>query len=167
MTLDKFGRHYIRVPLAERSRAAAGVRTASAVGNVKFNSLLLQSPLLTLRQALYLVRAPEVNFVIYLYPIDASNWLTDIHSSTSCLLELAHLNFDETDISSGIATCFYNAFMALSARGVSIPFASAITSIGAKQVIPETAASFSSGGFSNIFARQSFTEYKTDLLNFL
>ncbi|PBK94543.1 family S53 protease [Armillaria gallica] len=91
-------------------------------------------------------------------------------------------SFDETDIPAGIATRLCNAFMALGARGVSILFASGdggvggsqqgetcttfiptfpsgcpfITSVGATQGVTETAANFSSGGFSNVFARPSY-----------
>ncbi|KAK0431545.1 family S53 protease [Armillaria borealis] len=90
--------------------------------------------------------------------------------------------FDETDIPPSVATRLCNAFMALGARGVSMLFASGdggvggsqqgetcitfiptfpagcpfITSVGATQGVPETAASFSSGGFSGVFARPSY-----------
>ncbi|KAK0234356.1 family S53 protease [Armillaria nabsnona] len=68
-------------------------------------------------------------------------------------------SFDETDIPSSVATRFCDAFMALGARGTSILFVSGcpfITSVGATQGVIETAASFSSGGFSNVFARPSY-----------
>ncbi|PBK98023.1 family S53 protease-like protein [Armillaria gallica] len=89
-------------------------------------------------------------------------------------------SFDETDIPSSIATMYKhlcNAYMALSARGISILFASVsssqaktcmtfiptfpvgclfLTSVGATQGITEVAASLSSGGFSNLFAHPSY-----------
>ncbi|KAK0186035.1 family S53 protease-like protein [Armillaria mellea] len=89
--------------------------------------------------------------------------------------------FDETDIPASVAMRLCNAYMALGARGVSIIFASGdggvggqsgescttfipafpagcpfVTSVGATQGVDETSASFSSGGFSNIFARPSY-----------
>ncbi|PBK70051.1 family S53 protease [Armillaria solidipes] len=90
-------------------------------------------------------------------------------------------SFDETDISGSVAIRLCNAYMALGARGVSIIFASGdggvgesqsescttfiptfpggcpfVTSVGATQGVNETSASFSSGGFSNVFARPSY-----------
>ncbi|KAK0501992.1 family S53 protease-like protein [Armillaria luteobubalina] len=88
----------------------------------------------------------------------------------------------ETDLSPSIIVRMCNAYMSLTARGVSILFASGdtgvghsqqgdncttfippfpagcpyITSVGATQGVVETAASYSSGGFSNIFARPSY-----------
>ncbi|SJL18862.1 related to tripeptidyl-peptidase I [Armillaria ostoyae] len=90
--------------------------------------------------------------------------------------------FDEMDIPPSVAIRLCNAFMALGARGVSMLFASGdggvrgsqqgencitfiptfpagcpfITSVGATQGVSETAASFSSGGFSGVFARPSY-----------
>jgi tripeptidyl-peptidase-1 len=89
--------------------------------------------------------------------------------------------FDETDLGSALANQVCNAYMSLGARGVSILFASGDggvaggqpqsctnfipafpggcpfhTSVGATQGINEVAASFSSGGFSNVFARPSY-----------
>ncbi|KAL0578129.1 hypothetical protein V5O48_003872 [Marasmius crinis-equi] len=89
--------------------------------------------------------------------------------------------FDERDLGSTLATRLCNAYMALGARGVSILFASGDggvsggqpntcttfipafpggcpfhTAVGATQGVSETAASFSSGGFSNVFARPSY-----------
>ncbi|KAK0227731.1 family S53 protease [Armillaria fumosa] len=90
--------------------------------------------------------------------------------------------FDETDISASVATRLCNAYMALGARGVSVIFASGdggvgggqsgesctsfiptfpgscpfVTTVGATQGVDETSASFSSGGFSNIFTRPPY-----------
>ncbi|KAK0441344.1 family S53 protease-like protein [Armillaria borealis] len=90
--------------------------------------------------------------------------------------------FDETDISGSVAMRLCNAYMALGARGVSVIFASGdggvggghqgescttfiptfpagcpfVTTVGATQGVDETSASFSSGGFSNIFTRPSY-----------
>ncbi|KAK0449571.1 family S53 protease-like protein [Desarmillaria tabescens] len=90
--------------------------------------------------------------------------------------------FDETDLPASAATRLCNAYMALGARGVSILFASGDggvgggqqgetctnfipafpggcpfhTAVGATQGVTETSASFSSGGFSNVFARPSY-----------
>ncbi|KAK0496438.1 family S53 protease [Armillaria luteobubalina] len=90
--------------------------------------------------------------------------------------------FDETDLPASAATRLCNAYMALGARGVSILFASGDggvgggqqgetcttfipafpggcpfhTSVGATQGVTETSASFSSGGFSNVFTRPSY-----------
>ncbi|KAK0192116.1 family S53 protease-like protein [Armillaria mellea] len=90
--------------------------------------------------------------------------------------------FDETDLPASVATRLCNAYMALGARGVSILFASGDggvgggqqgetcttfipafpggcpfhTSVGATQGVTETSASFSSGGFSNVFTRPSY-----------
>ncbi|KAK0481238.1 family S53 protease-like protein [Armillaria novae-zelandiae] len=89
--------------------------------------------------------------------------------------------FDETGISSSIATRLCNAYAGLGARGVSILFGSGdggvsglatfncttfvptfpagcpyITSVGATKGVTETAAGLSAGGFSNIFARPSY-----------
>ncbi|KAI0261766.1 subtilisin-like protein [Gloeopeniophorella convolvens] len=89
---------------------------------------------------------------------------------------------DESTISRSLANTLCNAYMSLGARGVSILFASGdggvsgsqdqscttfvptfpsgcpfLTSVGATQnVNPETAADFSSGGFSNYFATPSY-----------
>ncbi|KAI0264974.1 family S53 protease [Gloeopeniophorella convolvens] len=89
---------------------------------------------------------------------------------------------NENTISRSLANTLCNAYMSLGARGVSILFASGdggvsgsqsgrcttflptfpsgcpfMTSVGATQnVNPETAASFSSGGFSNYFATPSY-----------
>ncbi|KAI0365677.1 family S53 protease [Pilatotrama ljubarskyi] len=90
--------------------------------------------------------------------------------------------FDEPDLPTNLATNLCNAYMQLGARGTSILFSSGdggvsgsqsqtcttfiptfpsgcpfVTSVGATTGIgPETAADFSGGGFSNIFARPSF-----------
>ncbi|KAF8488528.1 family S53 protease [Gautieria morchelliformis] len=90
--------------------------------------------------------------------------------------------FNEPGIPLSIATSLCNAYMQLGARGVSISFSSGdggvsgsqsqscttfiptfpsgcpfLTSVGATTGIsPETSASFSSGGFSNLFARPSY-----------
>ncbi|KAF5352182.1 hypothetical protein D9758_009222 [Tetrapyrgos nigripes] len=89
--------------------------------------------------------------------------------------------FDEPDLGSALATRVCNAYMTLGARGVSILFASGDggvsggqsqscttfipafpggcpfhTSVGATQGVNEVAADFSSGGFSNVFARPSY-----------
>jgi tripeptidyl-peptidase-1 len=89
--------------------------------------------------------------------------------------------FDEPDITSTQANQLCDAYMTAGTRGVSILFASGdggvsgsqsqscttfiptfpsgcpfLTSVGATQGIKETSASFSSGGFSNIFARPSY-----------
>ncbi|KAJ7119026.1 family S53 protease [Mycena epipterygia] len=89
--------------------------------------------------------------------------------------------FDEVDLSRAAATALCNAYMQLTARGVSILFAAGdggvsgsqsqsctkfiptfpsgcpfVTVVGATQGVPETAASFSAGGFSNYFAPQSW-----------
>ncbi|KAM5532580.1 hypothetical protein V8D89_013786 [Ganoderma adspersum] len=89
--------------------------------------------------------------------------------------------FNEPDLPSSLANNLCNAYMQLGARGTSILFASGdggvsgsqsqscstfiptfpsgcpfLTSVGATTGITETAASFSSGGFSNIFARPSY-----------
>ncbi|KAJ3488113.1 hypothetical protein NLI96_g3093 [Meripilus lineatus] len=88
---------------------------------------------------------------------------------------------DETDLSAALSIQLCNAYQQLGARGVSILFASGdggvsggqsqscrnfipafpsgcpfLTSVGATTGVPETSASFSSGGFSNVFARPSF-----------
>ncbi|KAF8516725.1 family S53 protease-like protein [Hysterangium stoloniferum] len=88
---------------------------------------------------------------------------------------------NEPDITASIANSLCNAYMQLGARGVSLIFASGdggvageqsqtcttfiptfpsgcpfVTSVGATTGITETSASFSSGGFSNIFTRPSF-----------
>ncbi|KAK0502015.1 family S53 protease-like protein [Armillaria luteobubalina] len=99
--------------------------------------------------------------------------------------------FDETGFSSSLATRMCNAYMSLSARGVSILFSSGdggvagsqpgktctsfiptfpagcpfITSVGATQGVSETAAGLSSGGFSNLFARPSYQA--SDVSNYL
>ncbi|KAI0746562.1 family S53 protease [Daedaleopsis nitida] len=89
--------------------------------------------------------------------------------------------FNEPDLPNTVANNLCNAYMQLGARGVSILFASGdggvsgsqsqscttfiptfpsgcpfLTSVGATQGVTETSASFSSGGFSNIFARPSY-----------
>ncbi|KAK0204174.1 family S53 protease-like protein [Desarmillaria ectypa] len=90
--------------------------------------------------------------------------------------------FDETDLPASAATRLCNAYMALGARGVSILFASGDggvgggqqgttcttfipafpggcpfhTAVGATQGVTETSATFSSGGFSNVFTRPSY-----------
>jgi len=90
--------------------------------------------------------------------------------------------FNEPDIPLSIANSLCNAYMQLGARGVTISFASGdggvsgsqsqtcttfiptfpsgcpfLTSVGATTgIAPETSASFSSGGFSNLFTRPSF-----------
>ncbi|OSD03903.1 family S53 protease [Trametes coccinea BRFM310] len=90
--------------------------------------------------------------------------------------------FDEPDLPTSIANNLCNAYMQLGARGTSILFSSGdggvsgsqsqscttfiptfpsgcpfVTSVGATTGIgPETAADFSGGGFSNIFAQPSF-----------
>ncbi|KAJ3729755.1 family S53 protease-like protein [Lentinula raphanica] len=89
--------------------------------------------------------------------------------------------FDEPDLTSAMANQLCNAYMTSGTRGVSILFASGdggvsgsqsqscstfiptfpsgcpfLTSVGATQDVTETSASFSSGGFSNIFARPSY-----------
>ncbi|KAJ3798851.1 family S53 protease-like protein [Lentinula aff. detonsa] len=89
--------------------------------------------------------------------------------------------FDEPDLTSTMANQLCNAYMTSGTRGVSILFASGdggvsgsqsqscstfiptfpsgcpfLTSVGATQDVTETSASFSSGGFSNIFARPSY-----------
>ncbi|KAK0473973.1 family S53 protease-like protein [Armillaria novae-zelandiae] len=102
--------------------------------------------------------------------------------------------FDERDIPASVAIRLCNAYMALGARGVSVIFASGnggvgggqsgesctnfiptfpggcpfVTSVGATQGVDETSASFSSGGFSNVFARPSYQEASvTNYLNAL
>ncbi|RPD63795.1 family S53 protease [Lentinus tigrinus ALCF2SS1-6] len=89
--------------------------------------------------------------------------------------------FDEPDLPTSIANSLCNAYMQLGARGTSILFASGdggvsgsqsqrcttfiptfpsgcpfLTSVGATTGITETAASFSSGGFSAIFSQPSY-----------
>ncbi|KAF8585820.1 family S53 protease [Ramaria rubella] len=88
--------------------------------------------------------------------------------------------FDEPDITSSIANSLCNAYMQLGARGVSIFFSSGDGGVSGSQSescttfvatfpsgcpfltsattsgVPETAASFSSGGFSDIFAAPSY-----------
>ncbi|KAJ7491009.1 family S53 protease-like protein, partial [Mycena latifolia] len=89
--------------------------------------------------------------------------------------------FDERDLSIAAATALCNAYMQLGARGVSVIFSAGdggvgggqsqtcttflptfpggcpfVTVVGATQGIPEVAASFSSGGFSNTFAVPSY-----------
>ncbi|KIJ26919.1 hypothetical protein M422DRAFT_191590 [Sphaerobolus stellatus SS14] len=90
--------------------------------------------------------------------------------------------FDEPDVPAAIATKLCNAYMQLGARGTTILFSSGdggvsgvhskacttfiptfpsgcpfVTSVGATTGIsPETAATFSSGGFSTLFARPSY-----------
>ncbi|KAJ6488738.1 family S53 protease [Mycena sanguinolenta] len=89
--------------------------------------------------------------------------------------------FDESDLSRSVANTLCNAYMQLGALGTSILFSSGdggvsgsqsqsctnfiptlpsdcpfVTSVGATQGITETAASFSSGGFSNYFAIPSY-----------
>ncbi|KAJ4468830.1 family S53 protease-like protein [Lentinula aciculospora] len=98
--------------------------------------------------------------------------------------------FDEPELTSALANQLCNAYMASGTRGVSILFASGdggvsgsqsqscttfiptfpsgcpfLTSVGATQDVTETAASFSSGGFSKIFARPSYQT--TDVANYL
>ncbi|OSD03928.1 family S53 protease [Trametes coccinea BRFM310] len=88
---------------------------------------------------------------------------------------------NENTISRNLAANLCNAYAQLGARGTSILFASGdggvagsqssrcttflptfpsgcpfMTSVGATQSIPETSASFSSGGFSNFFAQPSY-----------
>ncbi|KAK0186036.1 family S53 protease-like protein [Armillaria mellea] len=88
---------------------------------------------------------------------------------------------DETVFPVSVAMRLCNAYMALGARGVSVIFASGdggvggghnnscttfnptfpascpfVTSVGATQGVKETSANFSSGGFSNVFARPSY-----------
>ncbi|KAI0054617.1 family S53 protease [Artomyces pyxidatus] len=74
----------------------------------------------------------------------------------------------ENTVSRSLATSLCNAYMQLGARGTSVLFASGdggfafqtypfMTSVGATQnVNPETAASFSSGGFSNYFGTPTY-----------
>ncbi|KIK70213.1 hypothetical protein GYMLUDRAFT_152126 [Collybiopsis luxurians FD-317 M1] len=89
--------------------------------------------------------------------------------------------FDEPDLTSTLANQLCNAYMAAGTRGISILFASGdggvsgsqsqscttfiptfpsgcpfLTSVGATTGVTETSASFSSGGFSAIFARPSY-----------
>ncbi|KAJ6516949.1 family S53 protease-like protein [Mycena vitilis] len=89
--------------------------------------------------------------------------------------------FDESDLSRSVATTLCNAYMQLGALGTSILFSSGdggvsgsqsqscttfiptlpsdcpfVTSVGATGGIAETAADFSSGGFSNYFAIPSY-----------
>ncbi|KAK7439369.1 hypothetical protein VKT23_017593 [Stygiomarasmius scandens] len=91
--------------------------------------------------------------------------------------------FDERDLGSALATRVCNSYMSLSSRGVSILFASGDggvsggqsqscttfvpafpggcpfhTSVGATTGVNEVAADFSSGGFSNVFARPDFQD---------
>ncbi|KAJ8087301.1 hypothetical protein PM082_006131 [Marasmius tenuissimus] len=98
--------------------------------------------------------------------------------------------FDETDLGSTLATRVCNAYMALGARGVSILFASGDggvsggqsqscttfipafpggcpfhTSVGSTRGVNEVGSSFSSGGFSNVFARPSYQS--TPVANYL
>ncbi|KAI0795785.1 family S53 protease [Abortiporus biennis] len=88
---------------------------------------------------------------------------------------------NENTISSSLANQLCNAYQQLGARGTSILFASGdggvagsqssscrnfvptfpsgcpfMTSVGATEGVPETSADFSSGGFSNVFARPSY-----------
>ncbi|KAJ4479868.1 family S53 protease-like protein [Lentinula lateritia] len=97
------------------------------------------------------------------------------------LLIFSSYGFDEPDLTSTMANQLCNAYMTSGTRGVSILFASGdggvsgsqsqscstfiptfpsgcpfLTSVGATQDVTETSASFSSGGFSNIFARPSY-----------
>ncbi|KAI0029779.1 family S53 protease [Vararia minispora EC-137] len=90
---------------------------------------------------------------------------------------------NEVDISASVARSLCNAYMQLGARGTSILFASGdggvsgsqssscaifvptfpsgcpyMTSVGATTGWPETGASFSSGGFSNVFPRPSYQD---------
>ncbi|ESK96314.1 protease s8 tripeptidyl peptidase [Moniliophthora roreri MCA 2997] len=89
--------------------------------------------------------------------------------------------FDERDLGSTLANRLCNAYMTLGARGVSILFASGDggvsggqsqscttfvpafpggcpfhTAVGSVEGVTETSSSFSSGGFSNVFARPSY-----------
>ncbi|KAF9269034.1 family S53 protease-like protein [Marasmius fiardii PR-910] len=91
--------------------------------------------------------------------------------------------FDERDLGSTLATRLCNAYMSLGARGVSILFASGDggvsggqpnscnnqafipafpggcpfhTSVGSVRGVSEVGSTFSSGGFSNVFARPSY-----------
>ncbi|KAJ6568215.1 peptidase S8/S53 domain-containing protein [Mycena sp. CBHHK59/15] len=87
--------------------------------------------------------------------------------------------FSETDLTRAIATSLCNTYMQMSARGVSIIFSAGdggvsggevcttfiptfpggcpfVTVVGATQNVPEQAATFSAGGFSNYFAAPSY-----------
>ncbi|KAK0227745.1 family S53 protease-like protein [Armillaria fumosa] len=112
--------------------------------------------------------------------LDMTNFLNGEASPPQVLT--TSYGFDETDIPASVAIRLCNAYMALGARGVSVIFASGdggvgggqsgesctnfiptfpggcpfVTSVGATQGVDETSASFSSGGFSNIFARPSY-----------
>ncbi|KAK0473962.1 family S53 protease-like protein [Armillaria novae-zelandiae] len=107
--------------------------------------------------------------------LDMTNFLNSEASPPQVLT--TSYGFDERDIPASVAIRLCNAYMALGARGVSVIFASGdggvggqsgesctnfiptfpggcpfVTSVGATQGVDETSASFSSGGFSNIFA---------------
>ncbi|KAK0186017.1 family S53 protease [Armillaria mellea] len=112
--------------------------------------------------------------------LDMTNFL-NAEASPPQVLTTSY-GFDETDIPASVAIRLCNAYMALGARGVSVIFASGdggvgggqrgesctsfiptfpggcpfVTTVGATQGVEETSASFSSGGFSNIFARPSY-----------
>ncbi|KAJ7048741.1 family S53 protease-like protein [Mycena amicta] len=111
--------------------------------------------------------------------IDIINLL--IGQSTRPHVLTTSYGFDESDLSRAQATAMCNAYTQLGALGTSILFSSGdggvsgsqsqscttfiptapsgcpfVTSVGATQGITETAASFSSGGFSNYFAIPSY-----------
>ncbi|KAH9940518.1 family S53 protease-like protein [Epithele typhae] len=104
-----------------------------------------------------------------------------LNMSTPPTVLTTSYGFNEPDLTSSMANSLCNAYMSLGARGTSILFASGdggvsgsqsqscttfiptfpsgcpfLTSVGATTGITETAADFSSGGFSNIFARPSY-----------
>ncbi|KAK0478663.1 family S53 protease-like protein [Armillaria luteobubalina] len=101
--------------------------------------------------------------------LDVANFLNGEVSPPQVLT--TSYGFDETDIPASVAIRLCNAYMTLGARGVSVIFSSGDGGVGGSQsgesctnFIPtfpggcpyETSASFSSGGFSNIFARPSY-----------
>ncbi|KAH9926610.1 family S53 protease-like protein [Epithele typhae] len=115
--------------------------------------------------------------------LDMINYFLNM-STTPTVLSISY-GVDETDLSPSMAKSICNAYMALGARGTSILFASGdggvaggqfgeqsqnctvfvpsfppscpyVTSVGATTGIVETAADFSSGGFSNVFGRPSY-----------
>nr|GAT54940.1 predicted protein [Mycena chlorophos] len=120
--------------------------------------------------------------------LDIINFL--IKGPTRPLVLSTSYGFDEDELTLSEVTSLCNAYMQLGSLGTSILFSSGdggvsgsqsqscttfiptapsgcpfVTSVGATQGFPETAASFSSGGFSNFFSTPSFQS--ADVASFL
>ncbi|KAL6306869.1 family S53 protease [Sparassis latifolia] len=117
--------------------------------------------------------------------LDVANYLLAENSPPQAMS--TSYSFNEPEMPSDLANNLCNAYAQLGARGVSIMYSSGdggvsggqsqscttfiptfpstcpyVTSVGATSGVPETAASFSSGGFSNYFAIPSFQQGVVD-----